>query len=355
MDFIARTPTCISRSAATAPSMHDFAFVRPAATASYASRSAAIQSSAARIPAAIAQQIQAQGGFYRADADGARQNLHADDAKVRAYLGTYLPRTAFEVQTISAELLETHRFARYLPKDRALRILDLGSGTGGAWMGFIYGACRAASVREIHIHTIDGNPRALAKQQGFAAAIEAETGIRIHLHPVEHTFSTSATYYAQELQRLLAEIGHSYDFILVSKHLNELYAADYAQAQGAVRAATQVLSTRLAPQGCLIVLEITCPPAEGKDYFPETLHRELGVSNQTTHSGLAVLAHAPAHRTYSTFTQREFDYHAQAKPSKACYFALVSAELAQRICHDNHPRTLAMAQHINRFFQNATP
>ena len=75
-------------------------------------------------------------------------------------------RTAFEVQTISAELLENHRFARYLPKDRALRILDLGSGTGGAWMGFIYGLCRAAGVREIHIHTIDGNPTALAKQAG---------------------------------------------------------------------------------------------------------------------------------------------------------------------------------------------
>lgn len=331
--------------------MHDFAFVRPAAVASYASRPNASHPSAARIPAAIAQQIQAQGGFYRADADGARQNLHADDAKVRAYLATYLPRTAFEVQTISAELLEAHRFARYLPKDRALRILDLGSGTGGAWMGFIYGFCRAAGVREIHIHTIDGNRTALAKQAGFAAAIEAETGIAIHLHPVVHTFSTQAASYAQELQQLLAKIGHAYDFILVSKHLNELYAADYANAQGAARAATSVLSARLAPQGCLFILDVTCPPVEGKDYFPETLHRELGVRGQTTHCGLAVLAQAPAHHRYSTFTVREFDYHTQAKPSKACYFVLLSAELAQRIRHDNHPRAIAFQRSLERLFQ----
>ena len=327
--------------------MHDYGLAPAAPVAQSASRTAA---SAARIPTAIAQQIQAQGGFYRSDADGARQNLHADAAKVRAYLGTYLPRTVFEVQTISAEILASHHLARYLPSDRPLRILDLGSGTGGAWMGFVYGFCRAASVREIHIHTIDGNSRALAKQQGFATAIEAETGIRIHLHPVVQTFSNRASHYAQELQQQLSKLGHSYDFILASKHLNELYVADFQNAQGAVRAATQVLSTHLAPQGCLLIVEVTCPPVERADYFSETLFAELGCRGKQTSSGLEMLAHAPFSTAYRSFSQREFDYHTYAKPSKACYFVLVHTDLAQRIRYGNHPRAIALQQRISHIF-----
>ena len=327
MNLYAPSPAIYSRSASCAPSMHDFVASAPCVQAA----------DFGRIPAAIAQQIQAQGGFYQANHLAAQQNLHAGENHIRAYLGTYLPRTVFEVQTITAELFAQYPLPQRLPRHRPLRVLDLGSGTGGSWMGLVYGLSQhaaAAGLRDIHIHTIDGNARALAKQAAFASTIAADTGIRIHLHPITQVFANHAGGYAQELQAVLENLGHNFDFILASKHFNELYVADYQGAQGAIRAAKDILAQQLAPQGCLLILEVACRPVDmpAAEFFPSTIARELGCNadHSKTRNGLRILASAEQ-TDWNDYSKREFAYHAQRSVSKACYFALVRPEFAAKI------------------------
>lgn len=228
------------------------------------------------IPECIERTANQLGAVYSPSHKQARYNLHADEHSVKAYLGTYLPRTVFEFMTIGQDMLNHIPMLKAVPTHRPLRILDLGSGTGGAWMG-LASALFANNYRQaLRIYAVDGNRLALAKQAPFARAMSVDTGVDIQLITTQCTIGSDAASFSQDLVALLERLNKQYDFVLVSKYLSEFYCAAGQAAHGVVHEALHLLAPALTPKGFLVILDVTTRIDEVGEYFPNLMARELG-------------------------------------------------------------------------------
>lgn len=266
------------------------------------------------LPACIERTARQLGAFYSPSHEQARYNLHADEHSVKAYLGTYLPRTVFEFMTIGQDMLSHPPMLKSVPTHRPLRILDLGSGTGGAWMGLASALFANNYSQPLHIDAVDGNRLALAKQAPFASAISKQAGVNIQLVTTHCTLGSDTASFAQDLVALLERLNKQYDFVLVSKHLSEFYCAAGPAAHGVVRQALHLLAPALTPQGFLVMLDVTTRIDEVGEFFPKLMARELGqYMSQDPQNLRPVLpvpcainsANACAASTGQCFTQRQ--------------------------------------------------
>jgi SAM-dependent methyltransferase len=227
------------------------------------------------LPSSVEQTAHSLGATFRRDPQGVSNNLHADWARIQEYLGTYLPRTVFEFQTIMGELLGFEAVRKTLPNSRPLRVLDLGSGTGGAWFGLVSALQQAGYSGEIAVQSADGNAGALGVQNKFAKAIAMETGMPISLTTTHIVMGDTQAKFSRTLAKLLVELGGSFDFILVSKHLSELYGTGGANARGIVAESLKQLGDVMSDCGYLVVLDVTTKVAGTNGYFPVQMAREI--------------------------------------------------------------------------------
>lgn len=228
------------------------------------------------LPACIERVARQLGAVYRPDQEQARYNLHADEHSVKAYLGTYLPRTVYEFTCIGHDMLGHAPMRRAIASNRPLSILDLGSGTGGAWMGLASALFSQGFRRGLEIDAIDGNQLALSKQAPFANAMQAQSGVPIQLVTTHCQLGADAGAFASSLYTVLKRLNKQYDFVLVSKHLSEFYCVKGRAACGVVYEALQWLEYALKPQGFLVMLDVTIRIDEMGEYFPNIMARELG-------------------------------------------------------------------------------
>jgi len=228
------------------------------------------------LPGCIERVATSMGACYNPMPVQARINLHADEFSIRAYLGTYLPRTVFEFITIGSDILAHPTMRRAIPTNRPLRILDLGSGTGGAWMGMVTALQKNGFRQAVNVYAVDGNNLALSKQRAFASAMTTEMGIEIRLTTHHCELSTDAEAFANDLYNVLKGLDMKYDFVLVSKHLSEFYCSSGQRAHGIVFEALQLLQPALLSTGYLVMLDLTTRIDEVGEYFPNILARELG-------------------------------------------------------------------------------
>lgn len=229
------------------------------------------------LPACIERVAREQGAISNANWLKARINLHADAFSVRCYLGTYLPRTVFEFMTLGRDMLGQATMRKTLPTHRPLRILDVGSGTGGAWMGLATALIAHGFKQGIEVDAMDGNAHALTRQPAFATAMAADAGVPISLQTICRKLGPDVAAFQQDMGAVLAQLGRQYDFVLVSKHLSELYCAAGPAAHGVVYQALNLLGGALLPTGYLVVLDMTTRIDEVGEYFPNLLARELGI------------------------------------------------------------------------------
>jgi SAM-dependent methyltransferase len=245
------------------------------------------------LPACIEQVARRLGAVYNRTPEQARFNLHADEFSVRAYLGTYLPRTVFEFMTIGQEMLGHGAMRQTLPANRPLRILDLGSGTGGAWMGLAVALFCNGYAQPLEIDAVDGNALALSKQELFVHALGAEAGVDISVTPHHRVLGPDVATFAADLQAVLAELNRQYDFVLVSKHLSEFYCAVGHAAQGVVYETLRLMVSVLQPNGYLVILDLATPIQEVGQYFPNIMAQELGAYLGDHHEGLRPVLPVP--------------------------------------------------------------
>ena len=236
-----------------------------------------IDQAASDLPACIERVAREFGAINRQNAHEARINLHANAFSVRCYLGTYLPRTVFEFMTLGNDMLGHASMRKTLPTNRPLRILDVGSGTGGAWMGLASALFAHGLHNGIEVDAIDGNAHALSRQPAFANAMAADAGVPIRLQTICQKLGPDVAAFEHDLGAVLAQLGRQYDFVLVSKHLSELYCAAGSAAHGVVYQALNLLGDALLPTGYLVVLDMTTRIDEVGEYFPNLLARELGI------------------------------------------------------------------------------
>ena len=229
------------------------------------------------VPACIERVARELGAIHYANAHAARLNLHADVYSVRCYLGTYLPRTVYEFMTIGKDMLAHAAMRKAVPADRPLRILDVGSGTGGAWMGLVTTLLAHGFEQGFEVDAVDGNALALSAQPHFAAAMQEEARVSIRLTTTRRRLGPDVAAFEHDLGEVLTQLGRQYDFVLVSKHLSELYCAAGPAAYGVVYQALNLLGDVMLPTGYLMVLDMTTRIDEVGVYFPNILARELGI------------------------------------------------------------------------------
>ena len=252
------------------------------------------------------------GAHYNPQHQVVRIGLDADDIRNRNYLGTYFPRSVLEAQNILSELFTIPPVADAFTQKDNIRILDIGSGTGGSLTGAILAVVDSIGTTvPIEVTSLDGNADALNKQQEVLNAVREHIPCPLIFTFVQNKFPTAIDGFVEEFQAFARTEGPKYDIILFWKHLSEYYNANFAQANGIVKHALQIASTLLTPNGICCVLDVTTID-NGVEYFAMTINRE---SNEYATSADATMAtilplpcarHAQSCRLTKCFTQRIF-------------------------------------------------
>jgi SAM-dependent methyltransferase len=318
------------------------------------------------IPKYIEHTARQLGARYAPDHGAARSNLHADDGSVKSYLGTYFPRTVFEFKTIIGEMLDHAEIRSSLRKTRPLRILDLGSGTGGAWIGLALAVEQAHVAAGLSIEAIDGNATALAVQKSFAQAITAATGMPIDLNTRQVTLGITRKDFVADLSTALSALVGKFDVVLVSKNLSEFYENNLQASSGIVKEALKLLSGVLTNEGFLVVLDVTTQTKGSATFFPITMARETASYLRETQGGVRPVLPVPCAMhmasncagTGSCYTQRKLLFrHALAHPgylrtevTKVTYLVFTPNGHAEQIC-STYPAGFAYGVNANKPFE----
>jgi SAM-dependent methyltransferase len=235
-------------------------------------------SASAGYPAFLHAATKQLGARYLRDHESVRINLDADEQRVLDYLGTYFPRTVVEFRTIVGELL-AHSIAKSSVRGaNVLRILDLGSGSGGAWIGLALALCDAGINIPLEVIAIDGNEIALDLQHKLAMEVFKATGLSIRLITLPCSLRSERVGFAEDLANCLGACaldGEQFDFIIASKHFSEHYHAAGKAARGVLHEGLSQLSGYLSERGFMFLLDLTCRVGANGRYFPFLLADEV--------------------------------------------------------------------------------
>lgn len=203
-----------------------------------------------------------------------QNTLGWDDRGLNTYIYTYFPRSFIESRTVFTELLSSRSVRAALASKPVLRVLDLGSGTGGAVLGLAY-ALRAAGLlnRPISIVSVDGNPLALEKQRALWGAARAD------LDPADLRLTTLPSQFSRDYSDFLAQLdqqfdiasdlaGGDFDLILSSKFINEQLRHMGPGARDLYARVAEISLDHLSQGGLLTLLDVTNPVWEENEYLP---------------------------------------------------------------------------------------
>lgn len=287
------------------------------------------RSSASResdIPDYIENVARRLGARYARNHEEVMLNLDADRGRILAYLGTYFPRTVYEFQTITREMLDQAQIRKTLTKSRAIRVLDLGSGTGGAWIGLASTMATAGIASGLSVDAIDGNSKALSVQAMFATAIADATGMSVQLTTHEATLGLTRSSFGSDLKTALSALHGKYDVVLVSKHLSEFYHRNCRNASGIIQDSLRILSNILTPEGFLIILDVTTSVRGDGEFFPVTMSHEMRDYIVATPDGLKPILPIPCAQHMGSgcdsnggcYTQRKLEFRHDMTGSGYC-------------------------------------
>lgn len=216
-------------------------------------------------------------GKYRPDFKAAQQNLLSDEAKLLTYLGTYFPRSFAEYYYITNQLLANLDVRRSWEKLKSIRILDIGSGTGGNLMGFIHALRRYTDLVDIEVVSLDGNLEALNLQEKVIAGCYDK---EISFIPQVVKF-TNLLEFKSQLQGVLKD-NAKFDAVLCSKSLSEIYLSEEFEpfvsrwdGSGYYKELFSFSQGILKLQGLMIVSDVTVLVPKLGLFIPNILNVEL--------------------------------------------------------------------------------
>ena len=258
-----------------------------------------------RLPAEIdrllCHELKAQ---YQRNPVGVTSTLAYDKEALRFYLGTYWPRSFVESHYMMCSLLQIPASVAAMERKERIRILDIGSGTGGNLTGLLwslreYGLLQRGAVEVV---SIDGNVLALARQ---IAIVKGLFGAAIQLHTVHQVF-TSREDLEEVLPRLAAQQGGAFDIVISSKFVNEFYRLPdgYIKNQGMYASLLKVAQGCLYPEGVIILIDVNDKCAGG--FFSEVLNREVHQYMTAFQHGLVPILPVPCLLWHDRCTCRNF-------------------------------------------------
>ena len=210
---------------------------------------------------------------YNIRRGAARYNADSDIAEVCSYLGTYFPRSWAEHTMIWEKLLQRPSIQSSLSSQETIRILDIGSGTGGHLYAVISQLRSIIKRSRIRVVAIDANERALEKQQELHERLMFN-GVNIKYLP--NRFNYDATTFGQQLQDICEKEGGNFDIILSSKFLSEMggYAiTERKSPTGFFLNVLYVADKVLLPNGIMSLVDVNIPV--GDQHVAEHMRREI--------------------------------------------------------------------------------
>lgn len=179
------------------------------------------------------------GARYEPNFRTVQVGVAADDSRNKAYLGSYFPRTVLENWNITHELFGNSEIKEAFLKKKVIRILDVGSGTGGAVVGFLLAINSDADISnstQVVIHSVDANEDALNKQTYLIAQLLPHLRFSV-AHSTEtvefpHQLNKFSVSFSNFLDQRASD---SYDLVLFWKCLCEFYNQDYVHAIGVIQ------------------------------------------------------------------------------------------------------------------------
>ena len=291
-----------------------------------------------QLPPFLIAQLHEMGAENNPQPKVVKLGLEADDARNRIYLGTYFPRTYIESTNIISEVTSLLPVRQALAKHDTIRILDIGSGTGGALVGTIDALLRSnIKLRRAEVTSLDGNQDALAKQDCILKTLASHHGLDLASRLICRRFNTTLDGFVEDFDSFARCEKGKFDIILIWKCLCEFYNTNYAQASGIITNALRIVSRMLSPEGIAIVLDLTSIDNRF-EYFSKTLNREANDYDMSGGALMTTILPMPCARRRcqesTCFTQRRFTIDMPSgvsMVSKVAYRAFAHSGFADKI------------------------
>lgn len=196
------------------------------------------------------------GAKYLPQPESATSNLENTESDNLKYLGTYFPRSFVESFHIYDNIFNNQLIFDSLNSKSKIRILDIGSGTGGSIIGLINLIDLRFEKKEIIIYSIDGNQDALNIQKSLFKKrkeyLQLNNKYKLKIFPFK--FETKANF--QSIMNDL-EINKKFDLIQTFKFINEFYNRDYEESKGFYEQFLKFGENLLVNDGLLIIEDLT--------------------------------------------------------------------------------------------------
>lgn len=171
--------------------------------------------------------------------------------QLRAYLGTYFPRSYVEAYSIFSQLFGGGRWSKH----SHLSVYDFACGTGGELLGFLRAVDECLPhVACVEIKALDGNSNALSLLESILLEAQKHHRVEIVLKPslvhIEDVYDLS----------LLDEVVQDkYDVVMTSKAICEFVGKDCLEVQRAYVEFLRVFGKKLKPQGVVVMTDVASP------------------------------------------------------------------------------------------------
>lgn len=292
-------------------------------------------------------------------------NLFNDENANKRYIGTYFPRSLVECFTIFCELYDHNMIKESLDNKNGLKILDIGTGTGGNVIGLMFFLKKIGFTgKSVDIFTIEGNKIAIDYQRKFVSRFNKEYGTEFNLYSSEIRFTSAKTFKSQLSEYLLRHTG-KFNIITSFKFFSEFYNANFEISQGLYTSFTDFISNYIEKNGIILILDILNPNT-GRTYpfTTQIMSNELNAYLKTSTAKLNYIIpvccakwNSKCH-TNHCYIERKFEASHSKKPndtSKVCYRVLVSKEFSNQILSTLPDRKQYKITHTNpQFCENTT-
>ncbi|MDD3012645.1 MAG: methyltransferase domain-containing protein [Candidatus Gastranaerophilales bacterium] len=205
--------------------------------------------------------------IYQPDPVRVMSNLTNSEKEHLNYLGTYFPRSFIEVQKAFRKIFNLDRLYRIFNRKDEIKIVDIGSGTGGALLGLLWEIYELYDDKVIKVLSIDGNEEALNYQANIISEFFPDIDIEfLHLEFTKREINT-------RLKRRILRREDNYDIILSSKCLCELYnsTANYGSYKEFFNLSESILSIN----GIVMLVDVTSKPDTSRLHIPQLINLEF--------------------------------------------------------------------------------
>lgn len=197
------------------------------------------------------------GAEYRINPGSVELNLNNNLEKNLEYLGTYFPRSFVESYYIYDNLFDNSNIFNIYDKKETIRILDIGSGTGGSLFGLVQVLMTRFNNKKIEIISIDGNRNALELQlkifNDLKNLIDFKDNIlNVKIYGVN---LSSKDDIESSLKKL--ELSDKIDIMQSFKVINEFYRIDYKKNKGMYAEFLNLGKKWLKKSGILCIADVT--------------------------------------------------------------------------------------------------